>query len=86
MFILSASENILSFITGFGVLQGFLLALLIYFHPRSNRTVNLFLALYIGCLSVIASTPLVERAVTWQRVFYRTFPLPCWPIVVLLYL
>ena len=82
MFILSASEDILSFITGFGILQGFLLALLIYFHPRSNRTVNLFLALYIGCLSVIASTPFVERAVTWQKSFFiEPFPFLAGPLL-----
>src|SRR5215471_15538885 len=69
------SENILYFIAGFGTLQGILLALLIYFHPKSDRSVNIFFALYIFSLSLIATTPLAYKVVSWQKSFF-TEPLP----------
>jgi hypothetical protein len=50
--ILFISENILSLICGLGILQGILLAALLYFHPKSDRSVNTFLALYIFCISI----------------------------------
>jgi hypothetical protein len=45
MLFLSISEDILAFISGIGILQGILLSLLIYFHHKSDKTVNKFLAL-----------------------------------------
>ena len=70
MLILSISENILLFISCFGILQGFLLSALLYFHPRSDRSVNKFLALYITCLSIIMAGPLILSLVRWQNVFF----------------
>src|SRR5215470_5021152 len=63
----SISENILLFISGFGILQGLLLAALIYFHPRSDRTVNSFLALHIFFISKAMTTPFAIQLITWQR-------------------
>ena len=76
------SENILLFIAAFGTLQGILLALLIYFHPRSDRSVNIFLALYLICFSLIATTPLIQQAVTWQKSFFiEPFPFLAGPLL-----
>lgn len=84
MFILSVPENILSLITGLGMVQGFLLACLLYFHPKSDRSVNLFLALYICCLSICAATSYIERLVTWQKSFFiEPFPLLLGPLLYL---
>jgi AraC-like DNA-binding protein len=69
------SENLLFFISGFGILQALLLALLIYFHPRSDRSVNLFLSLHIACLGAVLSMPFVMKAVTWQKSFFME-PVP----------
>ena len=70
MFILSLSENILLFVSLFGVLQGFLLAGLLYFHPKSDRSVNKFLAMYITCLCIIMLGPLILLLIPWHKVFF----------------
>ena len=66
MMLLSISENFLLFLSGIGTVQGILLALLLYFHPRSDKSVTIFLALYITSLSISATIPLIERLVTWK--------------------
>lgn len=82
MYILSLSENILLFISGLGLLQGVLLSLLIYFHPRSDRRVNKFLALYIACLSIVMSGPLLLQFMKWQDSFFvAPFPLLAGPLM-----
>ena len=63
----SVSENILFLISGLGILQGILLASLIYFHPKSDRAVNTFLALHIFFISVVMAMPFMIRFITWQR-------------------
>lgn len=84
MSLLFISENVLLFIAGFGTLQGFLLAMLIYFRPGSDRSVNLYLALYISCLSLIATTPLIEKVLTWQKSYFvEPFPFLAGPLLYL---
>jgi hypothetical protein len=63
----SVSENILFLICGLGILQGLLLAALIYFHPRSDRSVNTFLALHIFFISFVMTMPFTIHFITWQR-------------------
>jgi len=60
-------ENILLLICGLGVLQGILLAALLYFHPKSDRSVNVFLALHIFFICFAMSTPFAIEFITWQR-------------------
>ena len=84
MFILSISENIFSFIAGVGTLQGVLLAALLYFHPKADRQVNLFLALYIVCNSIVMTTALFHQLLPWQHAFFME-PFP-WLSGPLLYL
>ncbi|HEX5652543.1 MAG TPA: hypothetical protein VFX58_05685, partial [Chitinophagaceae bacterium] len=84
MLILSISENILYFVCGFGVLQGILLAALVYFHPKSDRSVTIFLALYIFSTSAIMSLPFVLKIVGWQNSFLsQPFPLLGGPLLYL---
>lgn len=84
MFILSISENILFFIAGIGTLQGILLAALLYFHPKADKTVNLFLALYIFCLSIIMTTALFYQILPWQNTFFlEPFPWMAGPLLYL---
>src|SRR4030095_9024580 len=75
MNMLSVSENILLFVSGFGIVQGILLAALIYFHPKSDRSVNIFLALFISTSCIIMSTPFFLKLIDWQNTFFL-FPLP----------
>ena len=84
MMLLSISENFLLFLSGIGTVQGILLALLLYFHPRSDKSVTIFLALYITSLSISATIPLIERLVTWQKSFFvEPFPLLAGPLLYL---
>lgn len=84
MYILSVSENILFFVCGFGILQGILLAALIYFHPRSDKSVNIFLALYILGTSLIMSLPFLMKTLGWQNSFFiQPLPLLTGPLVYL---
>jgi AraC-like DNA-binding protein len=70
MLLLSVSEKILGLVTGLGILQGVLLAALVYFHPKSDRSVNLFLSLYILTTSAVMTIPFAIRLVGWQNNFY----------------
>ena len=70
MLILSVPENILLFLCGFGLLQGFLLAAVLYFHPRADRSVSTFLALYIACVSVPILIPLGQHLFSWQTIIF----------------
>src|SRR5688572_6442236 len=70
MYILSVSVELLSLISGVGVMQGLFLAALLYFHPRSDRRINLWLALYILFLTGIMAGPLVLRFVPWHETWY----------------
>lgn len=70
MSLLFIPENMLLYISGFGIFQGFLLSGLLFFHPKSDRSVNKFLSLYIACLSVIMAGPVVLSLVPWQKTFF----------------
>lgn len=70
MLFISISENILLFLSAFGLLQGLLLAFLIYFHPKADRTVTTFLAFYIGCISVPILMPVGQQLFTWQVIIF----------------
>ncbi|MFT3683260.1 MAG: helix-turn-helix transcriptional regulator [Ferruginibacter sp.] len=78
MQLLSITENMLLVFCSLGVLQGILLAALLYFHPRADKNVNRFLALYIFCTSMIMSLPLMLRLIGWQNSFF-IMPLPLLP-------
>jgi AraC-like DNA-binding protein len=78
MFLLTISEDILYFISGFGVLQGIILSSLLYFHPKSDRSVNKFLALYIFCISAVMTMPITINAVGWQNSYFL-MPIPLLP-------
>jgi len=76
--LLTITENILYFISGFGILQGILLAALLYFHPKSDRSVNTFLALYILSISAVMTMPFTIDLIGWKNSFFL-MPLPLIP-------
>jgi len=82
MLILALSVNIIFFIAG--ILQGILLAALSYFHPRSDKSVNIFLSLYILCVTALMLIPVVQELFSWQAMFYlMPFPLLIGPFLYL---
>jgi len=84
MYILSVSENILSLVCGFGILQGVLLAGLLYFHPKSDKSVNIYLAFYILATSLIMSMPFFIKMIGWQNSFFiQPVPLLTGPLLYL---
>jgi AraC-like DNA-binding protein len=70
MYILTVSENILKMVCGLGVLQGMLLAALIFFHPKGDKSVNLFLALFIVSVSAVIALPYLVQTFGWQHSFF----------------
>jgi AraC-like DNA-binding protein len=67
---LTISENILLFVSGFGMLQGILLGLLIYFHPKADRSVSTYLSLYILALSIPIMITVGQHLFSWQFIFF----------------
>ena len=70
MYLLTIPESVLSFICGFGILQGVLLAAFIYFHPKSDKSVNRFLALHIICTSAIMSLSFTIKMIGWRHGYF----------------
>ena len=70
MYILSVSENMLLFISGFGILQGVLLAALLYFHPKCDRSVTTFLAVFILFISIPILMPVGQHLFSWQFIIF----------------
>jgi len=82
----SLSENILLLLCGLGILQGILLAALIFFHPKSDNSINKFLALYIFCISCVMTMPITMNVIGWQNSYFVQ-PVPLLPgIFLYLYL
>lgn len=82
MYLLTLTEDIFFFVSGLGLLQGYLLAALIYFHPKGDRSVNKFLAFYIACLSIVMSGPLLLKMIGWKDSFFvAAFPSLCGPLM-----
>lgn len=63
-------EGALLFIAGFGILQAFMLSGILFFHPRGEKTVNLFLSIYIIVLSMPMFAPLVLHLTSWHAVSF----------------
>ncbi|MBL7864525.1 MAG: hypothetical protein JNK10_06605 [Cyclobacteriaceae bacterium] len=73
---MTSEQNIFLFISGFGIIQAVILAGILYFHPRADRRVNSFLALYITLLSVTMFLRLMQYTVSWQSLSaLQTLPL-----------
>lgn len=62
----AVSQTLLLFIVGVGILQGIFLAALLFFHPKSETSVNKFLAFYILCYCITMATPIVQYFYSWQ--------------------
>ena len=57
-------------------MQAFLVAGVLYFHPQSEKSVIVFLAIYIICLSTPMFLPLARHFLPWQiYIFIAPFTL-----------
>jgi AraC-like DNA-binding protein len=84
MFILSVSENILLFVSGIGITQAVLLALLLVFYHKSDRSVNIFLAFFIAAVTVPMLMAVVPYLFSWQVIiFLEPFTLLGGPLLLL---
>src|SRR5687767_3331842 len=79
---MQVSVNSLLFICGVGILQAALLACIIHFHPKADRSVNKFLALYILCFCIPMFTPIIQFFFPWQNmILMDPFPLLSGPLL-----
>src|SRR5262245_4908867 len=84
MFILAFSAKLIFLIAGSGVLQAIILAALLYFHHKSDKSVNGYLSLYILSVSILMLIPAVQELFTWQTILYLLpFPLLIGPFLYL---
>ena len=84
MVLLNISTNLTSLISASGILQAILLAALLYFHPKSDKSVNIFLSLYIFCVSILMLIPAAQQLFSWQIILYlMPFPLLIGPFLYL---
>ena len=84
MALLNISANLTLLISVSGILQAILLAMLLYFHPKSDKSVNVFLSLYIFCISILMLIPSVQQLFSWQITLYlMPFPLLIGPFLYL---
>jgi len=71
-------------VLGLGILQGMLLAALIFFYPKADKSVNIFLAGFILGVSAVMALPVIVTLVGWQKSFYVQFlPLVPGPLLYL---
>jgi hypothetical protein len=84
MALLNISTNLILLISASGILQAILLATLLFFHRKSDKSVNVFLSLYILCISVLMLIPSVQQLFSWQAILYfLPFPLLIGPFLYL---
>lgn len=84
MFTLTISENFLLFFSAFGVIQGVLSTFVLYFHPKGDKYVNFFLALYIFFISIPSITLIVQHFFSWHVIiFVQPFLLLVGPLLYL---
>jgi AraC-like DNA-binding protein len=84
MFFLTFSAKLVLVIAASGLVQAVLLAALLYFHHKSDKSVNGFLSLYILLVSMLMLIPAVQELFSWQVIVYFVpFPLLIGPFVYL---
>ncbi|HEV8504806.1 MAG TPA: hypothetical protein VGQ53_05385, partial [Chitinophagaceae bacterium] len=64
--LLTISTPFILFISAAGVVQGILLAGVLFFHPRADRTVTRFLSLHILMVSIFMLMPVSQYFLSWQ--------------------
>ena len=70
MALLNISTNLTLLISASGILQAILLAALLYFHSKGDKSVNVFLSLYILCVSILMFIPAAQQLFSLQIILY----------------
>ena len=84
MFFLTFSAKLVLVVAASGIVQAVLLAALLYFHHKSDKSVNGFLSLYILLVSMLMLIPAVQELFSWQViVYFLPFPLLIGPFLYL---
>src|ERR1044071_377677 len=84
MFILTFSAQLIFLIAVSEMVQGIFLAALLYFHPKTDKSVNGFLSLYIICVCILLLIPAVQQLFASEVIFYlMPFPLLIGPFLYL---
>jgi AraC-like DNA-binding protein len=66
MILLAISTKLILVISSAGVIQALLLAGILYFHHRSDKSVTKFLSLHILSVSIFMLMPVVQQLFSWQ--------------------
>lgn len=68
MNLLIISTSLILFISAAGVIQAIVLAGLLFFHPKSDRSVNSFLSLHILAVSIFMLMPVAQHSFSWHSI------------------
>src|SRR5678815_1865808 len=69
--LLAISTSLMLFISSAGVIQAVGLAGILYFHPGSDRSVNLFLSLHILTISILMLAGVTQYLLNWQTIIFH---------------
>jgi len=69
--LLAISTSLMLFISSAGVIQAVGLAGILYFHPGSDRSVNLFLSLHILSISILMLAGVTQYLLNWQTIIFH---------------
>jgi AraC-like DNA-binding protein len=84
MFILTFSAQLIFLFAASEMVQGIFLAALLYFHPKTDKSVNGFLSLYIICVCILLLIPAVQQLFSSEAILYlMPFPLLIGPFLYL---
>ncbi|HEV8507535.1 MAG TPA: hypothetical protein VGQ53_19120, partial [Chitinophagaceae bacterium] len=84
MFILTFSAQLIFLFAASEMVQGIFLAALLYFHPKTDKSVNGFLSLYIICVCILLLIPAVQQLFSSEVILYlMPFPLLIGPFLYL---
>ena len=68
MTLLAISTPFILFLSAAGVVQAMLLASILFFHPKADRTVTRFLSLHILTVSIFMLMPVSQYFFSWQSI------------------
>jgi len=69
--LLAISTSLMLFISSAGVIQAVGLAGILYFHPGSDGSVNLFLSLHILSISILMLAGVTQYLLNWQTIIFH---------------
>jgi AraC-like DNA-binding protein len=68
--LLVISENLLVFASGIGIIQALILAFLLLFHRKSERSVTKYMAFFIVAITVPMCMAVIPHLISWQGIIF----------------